>query len=424
VPTCTPGRLHVSNLSRRHHNVFVYYRGPSAQKISQQDAHSQVEDNATKALINVLEHGEDRLARSFAGRFAPQTVEGWPDRQAGYHLQGGPPNVSAGARVLLGISLEAALDTTALPKPPEAVGRIDAAIVPPHGGLIAIETKIVDNLDPHQLERHRIDWDIAPADTRLVRWVEIWTWARSGRELSTAPVTRFLLEQFCEYLEILGFGRWAGFREEDFDQFTTWSWNHQPVLRARMRSAWERVLELMAPEDAAWLGAIAAGNLPKSTTSAWAQTNRMQPGTNLTLQLGADELQLNLVGWNAGQAARLEKWLLAHPQDAPDVDLVIYERRAQPDHKGKPFWMHATYTISRILSADEIHAGSFGPWLDAWRASSDPTWSRLAYHLRQSWSREQVLAQGESLGAEIAALATQTLPLLRNINRWKAPAGP
>jgi hypothetical protein len=28
----------------------------------------------------------------------------------------------------------------------DPVGRIDAAIVPPHGGLIAIETKVVENL--------------------------------------------------------------------------------------------------------------------------------------------------------------------------------------------------------------------------------------------------------------------------------------
>lgn len=413
----------MSNLSRRHHNLFMYYRGPSTQKVGQQDAHRQVEDNATKALVNVLEHGHPSLARSFASRFAPSAAHGWPDQAATYHLQGGPAEVQQGARVLLGVSLEAALDVTALPKPPEAVGRIDAAIVPPHGGIIAIETKVVDKLDPHQLERHRIDWTIAKEDTGLVRWVDIWAWARDARAGQKEPITRFLLDQFCEYLEILGFGRWAGFREEDFDQFKEWSWSHQPVLRARMRSAWERVLELMAPADAIWLGNIEAGKLPQSSSHAWAQTNRAQPGTNLSLELGKDELQLNLVGWNASQAARLEKWLLAHPEAAPDLDLVVHERRAQPDHKGEPFWMHATHTIPRLFSPDEIRAGHFASWFDSWHAGADMTWTRLAYHLRHSWSRAEVLAKGEGLGAEIADLATQALPLLREINRWKTPVG-
>lgn len=411
-------------LARRHHNIFVYYRGPSAKALSEVDAHKQIEDNATKALVNVLEHGEPDLARSFTNRFAPSLSTGWPSGERGaFHLQGGPEGgpgaIAPGPRVLLGISIGGEIDPKAVAGAPDAGTRIDAAIIPPCGGLLAIETKVVELLDPHQLERHRNHWGVGLGDQVLLRWVSIWEWARDARAETDDALSCFLLDQFCEYLEILGFGRWAGFREEDFSQFVTWSWEHQPVLRARMRAAWERVLDLMPDDDAKWLGTPEAGKLPRRETHAWAQTNRGQHGTNLTLELGADELQLNLVGWNAHQAMRLATWLTTHPERTPDLELVVYERRARPDNKGAPFWMHAQNTVCQRFAPEEVRAGAFGPWLEGWQHDADAKWTRLAYHLRRSWTRDQVLDRGEALAGEIGTLASQTIPLLRDINRWR-----
>jgi hypothetical protein len=197
----------------------MYYRGPSAKKETELDAHRQIEDNATKALINVLEHGVPNIARSFAERFAPSIAGDWPpDTAASFYLQGGPHKPFPGPRILLGLSIAGALDPQALPAKAEAHGRIDAAIVSPHGRLIAVETKVVELLDPHQLARHCKDWNIALDDAILARWVDVWAWARDARADASDGVSRFLLGQFCEYLEIHGFGRWAGFREEDFAQ--------------------------------------------------------------------------------------------------------------------------------------------------------------------------------------------------------------
>jgi hypothetical protein len=408
--------------SGRHHNIFMYYRGPAAKKETESDAHRQIEDNATKALINVLEHGSPQLAQWFAECCAPTIAQAWPrGAAASFYLQGGPRRLPAGPRILLGLSIAGELDPDAPPGKPLAGSRIDAAILSPVGGLIAIETKVVDRLDPHQLARHRARWQIQEADTVLARWVDIWSWARTAHVATPTSdaVSRFLLDQFREYLEILGFGRWAGFREEDFQQFTTWSWDHQPVLRARMRSCWERVLELMPEPEAAWLGRIGSGRLPKGQNHAWAQTNRDQHGTNLTLELHPDELQFNLVGWNHPQAQRLAAWLLAHPDDAPDLDLIIHERHAKADHKGTPFWMHATAATPMTFTAAEVRAGRFAAWLDQWHRQADHTWTRLAYHLRHTWPRDEVLSRGEHLGPEIAALAGRSVPLLRAINGWK-----
>jgi hypothetical protein len=410
--------------SRRHHNIFVYYRGPSAAKETEHDAHRQLEDNTTKALINVLEHGSPTLAHWFAQSFALPVTRDWPEgAHASYYLQGGPTRLPSGQRWLLGVSVAGELDLNAAPSEAQAGSRIDAAIASPTGGLIAIETKVVDLLDPHQLARHRKRWHIAEPNTTLVRWVDVWSWACDAHLATPTSdgASRFLLAQLREYLEILGFGRWAGFREEDFEQFTSWSWDHQPILRARVRACWQRVLELMDDEDAAWLGTIEAGKLPRGATHAWAQTNRGQPGTNLTLELSTEELQFNLVGWNNAQAQRLASWLVAHAADAPDLQLVIHERRAQPDHKGAPFWMHATHTIPKTLTPEEVRAGDLARWLESWQRGADHSWIRLAYHLRHAWPRDAVLARGQTLAAEIASLATQSLPLLQAINGWKAP---
>jgi hypothetical protein len=60
-------------MSRPHHNVFFYDRGPSARESRQEGERyqQQVEDNSTKALVNVLQHGGPDVARGFLRRFAP-----------------------------------------------------------------------------------------------------------------------------------------------------------------------------------------------------------------------------------------------------------------------------------------------------------------------------------------------------------------
>lgn len=78
---------------RPYHNVFVSYRGPSARAV-EAEVDQQLEDNSTKALINLLELAPASLAlvRSFIRRFANEEVElGAPPT---FHLQprtGGVP---------------------------------------------------------------------------------------------------------------------------------------------------------------------------------------------------------------------------------------------------------------------------------------------------------------------------------------------
>lgn len=115
-------------MSARTATSFFYYRGPSARESRQagERYQQQVEDNSTKALVNVLEHGGPDATRSFLRRFAPALADGWPPGALPeLFLQRGPTGaLPSGRRLLLGLSLLGQVDG-----PLEASGdgsRVDA----------------------------------------------------------------------------------------------------------------------------------------------------------------------------------------------------------------------------------------------------------------------------------------------------------
>ena len=168
--------------------------------------HRQIEDNTTKALINVLEHGEPALTASFLKRFVPgASIDGLAQRA--YHLQGGPQK-GAESAWLLGLSVLGELDPAVGQGASQEGSRIDAAIHLPGGALIAIEVKVVEYLgDFHQLSRHAKEWSmpLPPADSkawtaddpwRLVRWADVHHWVSEVGVETAEPVSSFLLDQF------------------------------------------------------------------------------------------------------------------------------------------------------------------------------------------------------------------------------------
>jgi len=268
-------------MSRPHHNVFFYYRGPSARESREEGERyqQQVEDNSTKALVNVLEHGGPVVVQSFLRRFAPALADGWgAGTTPELFLQRGPPGeLPSGRRLLLGLSLLGQVDG-----PLVASGqgsRVDAAILVAGVGLLAVEVKVVDDLDGPQLARHAQRWDIVD-EPLLARWAHVWRWARDERAQRDG-IAGFLLLQFCEYLEILGFAPWAGFRSEDFEFFLHPSWEQRTIVRNRMAGAWERILEELDDAERALLGSVHSGRFGLQEPVAWAQTNRGEPVVRL-----------------------------------------------------------------------------------------------------------------------------------------------
>jgi hypothetical protein len=418
----------------RHHNCFYYYRGPSRASASAEETrhHQQVEDNTTKALINVLEYSLPEVTVDFLKRFAPELASANGTR-FGYFLQGGPDALEAKGRTLLGISLMGEVEAgTIVPASGPEGSRVDAAISTPNG-LLAIEVKAVDYLDGAQLARHAERWSIGgplptkdggykpPPSWLFTAWADIWRWANESQGQVYDPVSKFLLGQFCDYLQILGFAPWAGFRSEDFDFFAHPTWEQQVIVKNRMAGLWERVLHDLPGREAETLRPIHIGRLSLNHGIAWSQTNRGQAGANFTVELNADELQLNLVGWNEPQARAVEHWLLgqgaALRAALGATELVVFERRARRDSRGLPFWKNSEQAEVGRFDPGQVAAGLFSRWQNQWLAGADTRWTKLAYHVRRSWSRRETVALGEQLVPEVVLGVHRLLPLLRAINR-------
>ena len=97
-------------LSSRYHNCFYYFRGPSSKRKAA-ELDKQLEDNTTKALINVLKHSDPKLTTSFLESVVGQTIV--PGKEFEYFLQR-KPDSPAEAKLLLGLSNSAEIDKTFL----------------------------------------------------------------------------------------------------------------------------------------------------------------------------------------------------------------------------------------------------------------------------------------------------------------------
>lgn len=425
----------------RHHNVFYYFRGPSkttaGPQAQEESQHRQVEDNTTKALINLLEHGDPYLTESFMEKFLPHaSLDGLHERS--YHLQGGP-TTAAEPKWLLGLSVLGELDPKAPAVPMNGGSRIDAAIHLPGGALVLIEVKVVEYLDPHQLVRHAKEWLLAaPAvdeaswsddgPWRLARWVDVYDWASAVDAHVTEPVSQFLLEQFREYLELVGLAPFAGFRDEHFRWLALppgqRGWDIQAEIKAHLRAMWEAILDGLKPNEAQRLGEIHANQLPLEATVAAAQTNWGESGVNITIELTAEELQVNLVGWNAPQAELFEGWLapagIVRSDVGDKLELTVFRRRPHNySHKGSgktSWWQKERFELAERRPLVELAGKPLHDLTVGWREDPDPAWEKLSYHLRRAWPRPVAVAAGPRLVPELVDAVRVLLPLLAQIN--------
>ncbi len=402
-------------------NVFFYYKGPSPKAppaAAEQAVDRQLENNASKALINLLEHSTPALTRSFLREVVGVNVDYDRDGFV-YTLQGADKDAKAAKhRHLVGLSVPGTVEVLVAGDAEHGV--IDAAICLPGELFVAFEVKIGSGiLEKPQLDRHAKDWDI-PEDARLVRWATIYEWAAGERSRPQPEVTRFLLGQFVEFLQLTGLAPFAGFRANDFSFFENPTWEKQPEVKGRLMALWEEVLKVLPAGDRQELGEIHVGKLGLART-AHAQSNWGQAGVNLTTELYANELQVNMVGWRHDDAARFRAWLLSGAgqqrlKGLTDHQLVVYCRTAVNIDKreagAKPFFRR-----ERVRSLGSRAAGEASQtWISGLHDRLDGTWEKSAFHLRRTWSRDEVVDRGKAIAREVADEVERLLPLVREIN--------
>lgn len=199
-------------MGKLHQNIFYYYKGASSKE---KDVEQQIEDNTTKALINVLENSpietQKLIIEGITGTEIPTSI-----RKLQYILQvksiGEERIASMSNRFILAISPFGEIDDSDAKY--EKSSRPDAWIWSSNFAIL-FENKTRGKLNKAQLEQHKL---LIGNDRIVVKsWInDVYPVIREAASKVQNEKDRFLLSEFRRYLEVIGMSRFEGFDKEDF----------------------------------------------------------------------------------------------------------------------------------------------------------------------------------------------------------------
>ena len=196
-------------------NLFYWFRGPTPR--GDPGAHKQLENNLTKALISVLEHGDRRLVLgSFLRELGLR-----PCHDIVFSLQRRPLLVGTTKRRLV-LAITGG-ETEVEPKGSKtAKGRPDAWICS-RDWTILIESKIGSKVTAGALDKHAraAGWAKGTYDTACLSWHDLYRLHKdSARSIPKKDtVSRLLLENWLQYLEHQNMTKFEKIEAIDFDYF-------------------------------------------------------------------------------------------------------------------------------------------------------------------------------------------------------------
>jgi hypothetical protein len=176
------------------------------------------------------------------------------------------------------------------------------------------------------------------------------------------------------------------------------------------------------------LGSVRAGDRStrEENEHVWAQTHaeKDESTPNLTIEIYAQELCLNLVGFFDGQFDKVRNWIVTRQgrrflRAHPELVLVVFVRTAREGKGGKMMWKGAA---SKEL--ERIELSSESPAAIAMRLSTlarqiEPGRQRLALHVRRGWDRET--ATGMNGVSEIAEMVEAWMTQIQAIQVGDEP---
>ncbi|MFL5898243.1 MAG: hypothetical protein ACJ76D_07235 [Solirubrobacterales bacterium] len=181
---------------------------------------------------------------------------------------------------------------------------------------------------------------------------------------------------------------------------------------------WEEVRQRLGPErfDPV-LEAARAGRFGRRAAAAWTQTNGKHEGdlVNLTLEVEAEELSLNVVGWFDPQLEKVEGWFRTRRakellRTLDGWDLLIFVREAHVGPSGRATFQGARGVLRERFPITEVAPTNVIITLDGMRPKLESATEKLALHIRRGWRREEVL--------ELADVAAAVTP---EVERWLDP---
>jgi hypothetical protein len=216
----------------------------------------------------------------------------------------------------------------------------------------------------------------------------------------------------------------------DFEPSFKWFGNapdqRDEALRAAIPSQltdlWQEVRESIGPArfDPV-LGEIRPGKqFGRDRKTAWAQTNAEKPEdfVNLTLEIEATELSLNLVGGYSEQFKKVEPWL-RKPQarhflnEHPEFVLVIFIRHATVGSGGRAMWKGTTWIEEERMVLGQVSTIDISTRLTTIGARLDGKTEKLALHVRRAWTPADLSAMKDI--SEIASVVEAWLEPIQQI---------
>jgi hypothetical protein len=190
------------------------------------------------------------------------------------------------------------------------------------------------------------------------------------------------------------------------------------AIPSQLVDLWQEVREEIGPArfDPV-LGEIRPGKRFRADSrTAWAQTNAEKPEdfVNLTLEIEASELSLNLVGGYSEQFKKVEPWLRkpkawSFLKEHPEFILVIFVRHATVGSTGRAMWKGAKWIEEERRILGETSPTDISIRLTTIGARLDSKTEKPALHIRRAWTPAEMSAMEDA--SEIA----------REVEAWLDP---
>ncbi len=278
-----------------HQNIFYYYRGPS--KNTEDFIHDrQVEDNTTKALVNLLE---------FAKRvdFAPLLKNflkliNVPQKQiTSFRLQKHEENSRpdgvinfADNKIFIESKVSATLDLDQISRHLKPLGIHDFLLV------------ITNDKD----DRKKLN-DIHNRRLRYVSWHDIHQIClglKNGIRIDKKMrAVLAVIDDFINYLEVIVMTEFTGFKDEDFDFWISPDPQYVPILKNKLEALANSIRKEL-PQKLAKYSYIRRGNVSKSEKDeryAWVAIKKPEDRAdilnqcNFTIEVSKSGLEINAV---------------------------------------------------------------------------------------------------------------------------------